>query len=725
MTGNVGSRRLIIFSIMGGGFATTLGLGALSFVLPLFGLDTSLGDIWIGSAFSAYFLARLILAPLAGMWADRFGAKHVLVGAALSGVFLPLTHFLFTGPQWLFFIQFLLGISGGLIRPVSMAVIGSLGEKSSKARNFGLHAALMNAAFFLGPVLGGVLYFNRSFVPVVIFLCLTMAVAAGLFYALVPGGLLTLAHHEIEQGRHDSFARPEKTGLFELLLAIGGRTAGIGALLTFLPILLARHFYENPLAVGLVTSVPSLVACVGLALFSGRMAWRNKGLVAGIGMILSSLCMFFMGNCSEVWLFVLLGAGVGFGRVVSVPVSMELASLSGVAQGRVFGLANGTASAGFVLGPLVGGVVAAAYADLGPVFQLFGLAGIALCLPLVAVALIPRVYPRGMGLVVGIFLMAGVLGFGIWAHPRAENGKNNIYTYGGAAMGTMFHLTLEAPNKDVADTAARKARKTIAALQRDFDFRNRYGSIGRVNLHAGGRGARISERAFALLGRALDMGGKTDGLFDVTVGAVTVTPLYFARSERVAETKRNLIDYRLVRMDPKTLNVTLPKLGMAIDLGGIAKGAVIDGAVAVLRKSGITAGIVEAGGDFYCFGDRLWTVGIRHPREERLLGNIRVREKGVCGSGDYYQYVVEVQNGHEARRHHILDIATMHSANRSVGVTVVAENAERADALATTMLIAGPGQGGGLLKKFFPGASALWVLPDLSVQASENFPALE
>jgi thiamine biosynthesis lipoprotein len=60
-----------------------------------------------------------------------------------------------------------------------------------------------------------------------------------------------------------------------------------------------------------------------------------------------------------------------------------------------------------------------------------------------------------------------------------------------------------------------------------------------------------------------------------------------------------------------------------------------------------------------------------------------------------------------------------------VGVTVVAESAERADALATTMLIAGPDLGRSLLRKNFPHASALWVLPDLSIQVSKEFPAFE
>ncbi len=60
------------------------------------------------------------------------------------------------------------------------------------------------------------------------------------------------------------------------------------------------------------------------------------------------------------------------------------------------------------------------------------------------------------------------------------------------------------------------------------------------------------------------------------------------------------MDYRLVQLDRPGNRVRLKKKGMALDLGGIAKGTIVDAAVAILRKQGIHSGIVEAGGDFYC-----------------------------------------------------------------------------------------------------------------------------
>lgn len=72
---------------------------------------------------------------------------------------------------------------------------------------------------------------------------------------------------------------------------------------------------------------------------------------------------------------------------------------------------------------------------------------------------------------------------------------------------------------------------------------------------------------------------------------------------------------------------------LGLDLGGIAKGYAVDQAVAVLRAHGISAGLVNAGGDLRAFGPRAWPVDVQHPvvwsRTRRLL---RLRDAAVATS---------------------------------------------------------------------------------------------
>ena len=164
---------------------------------------------------------------------------------------------------------------------------------------------------------------------------------------------------------------------------------------------------------------------------------------------------------------------------------------------------------------------------------------------------------------------------------------------------------------------------------------------------------------------------------------------------------------------------------MALDLGGLAKGTIIDAAADHLKSSGIKTAMVEAGGDFMVFGDR--GMDHRHPatHAEKESGHITVKDSAVCGSGDYYQFITPVSKDDKTRKHHIFDPALLQSSAESIATTTVAPDAETADALATTVFIMGPEKGSEFIKKYFPDCSAMWVLPDMSIVSTKNFPTIE
>ncbi len=60
--------------------------------------------------------------------------------------------------------------------------------------------------------------------------------------------------------------------------------------------------------------------------------------------------------------------------------------------------------------------------------------------------------------------------------------------------------------------------------------------------------------------------------------------------------KLDLVNFKNIGMDPEG-KVLLKKEGMAIDLGGIAKGYAVDRAFELLRSLGYKNLIVNAGGD--------------------------------------------------------------------------------------------------------------------------------
>jgi FAD:protein FMN transferase len=141
-----------------------------------------------------------------------------------------------------------------------------------------------------------------------------------------------------------------------------------------------------------------------------------------------------------------------------------------------------------------------------------------------------------------------------------------------------------------------------------------------------------------------------------------------------------------------------------LHFGAWAKGYAVDRAVAVLRRHGVNAALVNAGGDVRGFGHP-WRVGVQHPRlPGAVLAVIEPGDLAVATSGDYEQYFE--QDGE--RYHHLLDPRVGEPARECRSVTVLAADCTLADALATAVFVLGPHEGLELVERQ-PGVECLIV----------------
>ena len=147
--------------------------------------------------------------------------------------------------------------------------------------------------------------------------------------------------------------------------------------------------------------------------------------------------------------------------------------------------------------------------------------------------------------------------------------------------------------------------------------------VSRVNAAAGREGVVVAPETLAVIEKALWIAGRSAGAFDITVGVFAGLWKFdqdndgtIPSRQEVAARKR-LLGWRDVQVDAKTRTVKLRRAGQRITLGGIAKGYVVDAAVAVLRRQGLENFMVQAGGDLFLAGRRGardWIVGIQDPR---------------------------------------------------------------------------------------------------------------
>ena len=216
--------------------------------------------------------------------------------------------------------------------------------------------------------------------------------------------------------------------------------------------------------------------------------------------------------------------------------------------------------------------------------------------------------------------------------------------------------------------------------------------ISEINRDAALRPVYAGNELFTLIQRAQDISVLTRGAFDITYDSVGQHYDFRAHKRPSAETvlkEKALIDYRLIELDDTAQNVRFLKPGVRINLGGIAKGYVVERGIDILRHAGVTNAIVTAGGDSRMLGDRRgrpFMIGIRDPRQEGQVAiSVPLADEAVSTSGDYERYFDE--DG--VRYHHILTPSTGAPAHDVHSATVVGPDAVMTDALSTSVFVMG------------------------------------
>ena len=114
-----------------------------------------------------------------------------------------------------------------------------------------------------------------------------------------------------------------------------------------------------------------------------------------------------------------------------------------------------------------------------------------------------------------------------------------------------------------------------------------------------------------------------------------------------------------------------------VDPTGLVKGWAAQRALQCLREAGLSAAMVNAGGDIACFGPASWRIGVRHPHEPGQLVCVAEVSQAIATSGGY------------ERPDELLDPTDGQPALRLAQATVVGEHLALADAYATALAVRG------------------------------------
>lgn len=262
-------------------------------------------------------------------------------------------------------------------------------------------------------------------------------------------------------------------------------------------------------------------------------------------------------------------------------------------------------------------------------------------------------------------------------------------------MGVAVRLVLHARDDVSARAAAREAFDRIAGLEQMMSDYRPGSELRRLERRVG-EPVRVSQELFEVLARAQQVAARSHGAFDPTAGPV-VSLWREARHTRRLPTQRDvdsaraLAGWRAIVLDSQATTVTITRPGVRLDLGGIAKGYIIQAALRRLRQHGITSALMEAGGDIVVGaappGKTGWRIEAPHAdsataRRAASLSNACLSTSGPSGQS------VEIEG---VRYSHVVDPRSGRALASPGHSTVIATDCALADALATALTVMAPG----------------------------------
>ena len=241
------------------------------------------------------------------------------------------------------------------------------------------------------------------------------------------------------------------------------------------------------------------------------------------------------------------------------------------------------------------------------------------------------------------------------------------------------------------------AQNFIEASEKRFTRFSEHSELSRLNRSAGAWFT-ASPDLFEVVQETVFYFQQTNGLFDPSI----LPSLHHAgyihsmdeirRSSSMPQPDRHpsvsASSFASVELNATNSSVRLPA-DMQIDLGGVAKGWIVERAARLLSQYA-SACAVNAGGDMFLIGypegRDSWEVGLEDPRNPQVDITLLLLQEGAIATSSV---VKRAWKQGDISRHHLIDPRTGEPANTSwLSVTVLAPHAVTAEAFAKAFLIA-------------------------------------
>lgn len=289
--------------------------------------------------------------------------------------------------------------------------------------------------------------------------------------------------------------------------------------------------------------------------------------------------------------------------------------------------------------------------------------------------------------------------------PQTGCGSEEPVSENEFCLDTVCEITVYGMKEQEAQEAIGQAFDCIKEYENLLSKTVEGSDVDRIN-RAGGKPVSVQPQTLAVIEKGLEYGRISDGLFDITIGAVTALWDFTGENPKVPDEKRlkaavSTVDYRKVKVDGQTVQLIDPDA--RLDLGGIAKGYIADRVTETMEAAGVQRALISLGGNIVTIGEKAdgepWNIGVERPYSDRseILGSVQMEEGTIVTSG-VYERCFEVDG---KLYHHVLDPRTGYPVENELdAVTVKGRKGQSVDCdvLGTVLLMEGTEKGRELLK---------------------------
>lgn len=316
------------------------------------------------------FLPMFFISPFAGVWADRYNRKILIMladtGIAISTLILAVLFFMGYNEPWLLFVASgIRALGAGIQTPAVGAFIPQLVPSDRLTKINATNSTIQSVIMLIAPMISGAM---MTLVPIqmIFFIDVITAAIAVLILFLF---LHVSAHRKAVSNKEISYFSDMKKGFvyinahkylkrFFLFDAVFFILAAPAAFLT--PLQVTRSFGNDIwrlTAVEITFSIGMMIGGIFMASWNG---FKNKVHTMIMSTILIGTCTFALGIIPVFWIYLLFMSLTGFAiPIFNTPATVLLQErVEGNFLGRVFGVSSMIASIMMPMGMLVFGPAA-------------------------------------------------------------------------------------------------------------------------------------------------------------------------------------------------------------------------------------------------------------------------------------------------------------------------------------------------------------------------------